>query len=44
MQKAVYLRVIDYAKAFDNLRHKELLELLVNVDAFGKDIRIKLCL
>lgn len=36
----VYLRFIDDAKVFDNATHNELLEMLWNVDIFGKDKRI----
>lgn len=40
MQKYVHLCFIDYAKALDNVRHKDLLELHSNLDIFKKDIRI----
>lgn len=32
--------MINYAKAFNKVNHKDLLELLSNLDIFGKDIRI----
>lgn len=32
--------MINYAKASNKVNHKDLLELLSNLDIFGKDIRI----
>ncbi|MGX9987587.1 reverse transcriptase domain-containing protein [Soonwooa purpurea] len=40
VQKKLYLCFIDYAKAFDKVRHKGLFELLSSLDIFGKDIRV----
>lgn len=38
LQKDVYLSSIDYAKAFDKIHNKELLDLLGNFDKCGKGI------
>lgn len=38
MQKKVCLCFIDYKKAFDQIRHKVLFELLGGFDLFGMDI------
>ena len=40
MQKDLYICFIDYTKAFDKVKHEELLKLLECFDLFGKDIRI----
>lgn len=40
MQKDVYPCFIHYTKAFDKVRHKDLLQLFSYLDIFGKDIRI----
>ena len=40
MQRDVYICFIDYTKAFDKVRHEELLEMLQNLDIDGKDIRV----
>lgn len=40
MQKEVYLRFIDYWKAFSKVRDNVLLELLCNLDIPKKDISI----
>lgn len=40
MQNDVHLCFIDYAKVFDKVCHKDLLELPSNLDISGKDIRI----
>lgn len=40
MQKDVHLCFIDYTKEFDKVYHTDMLELLSNLDIFGKDIRI----
>lgn len=37
-KKNIYLRFIDYAKAFGNVRHKELSEQLGTLELFGKYI------
>ena len=38
MQKDVYLCFIDYSKAFDRVRHKEWIQILMQLDIDGKDI------
>ena len=40
MQKDVYLCFIDYSKAFDRVRHKELIQILMELDIDGKDLRL----
>jgi hypothetical protein len=40
MQQDLYLCFIDYQKAFDNVKHDELFEVLEEVDLDGKDIRL----
>lgn len=40
IQKGVYLCFIYYTKAFDEVRHKYLVELLGNIDTCEKAIRI----
>lgn len=40
IQKDVYLCFTNYAKAFDKVRNKDLLELLANFYIFGRDIKI----
>ncbi len=39
-QKDVYMCFIDYTKAFDKVKHEELLNTLMNLDINRKDIRI----
>lgn len=39
MQKDVYLCFIDDAKAFNKVWHKDLFELISNVNILGKDMR-----
>ena len=36
----VYLCFIDYAKAFDKVKHEDLFEFLQNLDIDGKDLRL----
>ena len=40
MQRDVYICVIDYTKAFDKVRHKNLMQILNNLDFDGKDLRL----
>ena len=40
MQQNIYLCFIDYSKAFDKVRHEELLEMLQELDINGKDLRL----
>lgn len=40
IQKDMCLCFTDYSKAFDKLRHKDLLEILCHCDISGKNIRI----
>ena len=40
MQKDIFLCFIDYEKAFDTVKHKDLLSLLSSMQIGGKDIRI----
>ena len=40
MQKDVYICFIDYTKAFDKVKHKELFEDLSKLDLHGKDLRL----
>ena len=40
MQKDVFICFIDYAKAFDKVRHEKLLKTLGDLDIDGKDIRL----
>ncbi|GFS16897.1 RNA-directed DNA polymerase from mobile element jockey-like [Elysia marginata] len=39
-QKNLYICFIDYSKAFDKVRHKELFHILDSLDIDGKDLRI----
>ena len=39
-QKDIYLCFIDYTKAFDNVKHDKLIEILKQLDVYGKDLRI----
>lgn len=39
MQKNVYLCFIDYTKAINKVCHKDLLELISNLNILGKDIK-----
>ena len=36
----IYMCFIDYAKAFDNVRHQELFEDLDKLDLYGKDVHL----
>ena len=38
--KDLYLCFIDYSKAFDKVKHEELLVILENLDIDGKDLRL----
>ena len=38
MQKEVYICVIDYTKAFDKVKHKQLFEDLSKLDLHAKDL------
>ena len=40
MQKDVYMCFIDYTKAFDKVKHEELLQILQCLDLDGKDLRL----
>ena len=40
MQRDLYVCFIDYTKAFDKVRHKNLMQLLNNLDLDGKDLRL----
>ena len=40
MQRDVYLCFIDYSKAFDGVKHKELMLILMELDIDGKDLRL----
>ena len=40
VQKNVYMCFIDYEKAFDKVRHPELVKILRNLNLDGKDIRL----
>ena len=40
MQKDIYLCFIDHTKAFDEVKHVQLLDMLQGLDIDGKDIRL----
>ncbi len=40
MQKDLYMCFIDYTKAFDKVRHEEILKMLESLDLDGKDVRL----
>ena len=40
IQKDLYLCFIDYTKAFDKLRHEEMMSILDSLNIDGKDLRI----
>ena len=40
MQKDIYLCFIDYTKAFDKVKHVQILDMLQDLDIDGKDIRL----
>ena len=40
VNKDLYLCFIDYTKAFDKVRHEEIINILENLDMDGKDLRI----
>lgn len=40
MEKDVHLCFLDYAKAFEKVRNKDLFQLIENLHLFGKDRRI----
>ena len=40
MQREVYVCFIDYTKAFDRVRHEELMDFLQDLDIDGKSIRL----
>ena len=40
MKKDLYVCFIDYAKAFDSVKHMELMNMLEHLDIDGKDLRI----
>ena len=40
MQRDLYICFIDYTKAFDKIRHKNLMQILNNLDLDGKDLRL----
>ena len=40
IQRDLYLCFIDYTKAFDKLRHEEIMSILDSLNIDGKDLRI----
>ena len=40
MQQNLYLCFIDYTKAFDKVKHQNLIEILESLDIDGKDLRL----
>ena len=40
MQRDIFLCFIDYSKAFDRVKHKELMQMLSELDIDGKDLRL----
>jgi hypothetical protein len=40
MKKDLYVCFIDYAKAFDSVKHKELMNMMERLDIDAKDLRI----
>ena len=40
IQRDLYLCLIDYTKAFDKLRHEEIMSILDSLNIDGKDLRI----
>ena len=40
MQEDVYLCFIDYSKAFDRVKHKDLMQIMIELDIDGKDLRL----
>ena len=40
MQKDVYLCFIEYEKAFDTVRHQEMLRMLAGLEVDEKDLRV----
>ena len=36
----IHLCFIDYSKAFDRVKHKELMQMLMELDRDGKDLRL----
>lgn len=40
MQQDLYLCFIDYSKAFDKVRHRNLIDILESLDIDGKDLRL----
>ena len=40
VQKSVFMCFIDYEKAFDKVRHSQLIEILQNINIDGRDIRL----
>ena len=40
IQRDLYLCCIDYTKAFDKLRHEEIMSILDSLNIHGKDLRI----
>ena len=40
MNREVYLAFIDYEKAFDRVRHEDLLDILMQIGLDGKDVRV----
>ena len=40
MQRDLYVCFIDYTKAFDKIRHKNLMQILNNLGLDGKDLRL----
>ena len=39
-RKDLYIRFIDYVKAFDRVKHKKLMEMLEHLEVDGKDLRL----
>jgi hypothetical protein len=40
MQKDLYICFIDYQKAFDSIKHKQMMDILINLDMDENDIRM----
>ena len=40
VNKDLYLCFLDYTKAFDKVKHEEIINILENLDMDGKDLRI----
>ena len=40
VQKDLYLSFIDYSKAFDEVKHSDLFDILLRHNCDGKDLRV----